>query len=41
MYENTMEALLYLMLGDYKGYIVINILKVVCEILDNDLTKKI
>ncbi len=38
--ENTMEALLYLMLGDYQGYLVINILKVVCEILDNDLTKK-
>ena len=39
--ENTMEALLYLMLGfDYQGNIIINILKVVCELLNNDLTIK-
>ena len=39
--ENTMEALLYLMLRfNYQGKIIINILKVVCEILHNDLTKK-
>ena len=39
--ENTMEALLYLMLGfDYQGQIIINILKVVCELLNNDLTIK-
>ena len=38
--ENTMETLLYLMLGfNYKGNIIINILKVVCEILNNDLIK--
>ena len=39
--ENTMEALLYLMLGfDYQGNIIINILKVICELLNNDLTIK-
>ena len=39
--EKTMEALLYLMLGfDYQGNIIINILKVVCELLNNDLTIK-
>ena len=39
--ENTMEALLYLLLGfDYQGNIIINILKVVCELLNNDLTIK-
>ena len=38
--ENTMEALLYLLLGfDYKGNIIIYILKVVCEILNNNLIK--
>ena len=37
--ENTMEALLYLMIGfDYQGNIIINVLKVVCELLNNDLT---
>ena len=39
--ENTMESLLYLMLGfNYQGNIIINILKVVCELLNNDLTIK-
>ena len=39
--ENTMESLLYLMLGyNYQGNIIINILKVVCQILNNDLTIK-
>jgi hypothetical protein len=39
--ENTMEVLLYLMIEfEYQGNIIINILKVVCEILNNDLVKK-
>ena len=39
--ENTMEALIYLLLGyDYQGTIKINILKVICELLNNDLTIK-
>ena len=39
--ENTMESLLYLMLGyNYQGNIIINILKVVCQLLNNDLTIK-
>ena len=39
--ENTMESLLYLMLGyNYQGNIIINILKVVCQLLNNDITIK-